>query len=97
MLELKHTFSFSQTSLIKPIHCKKSHRLLEFEVISKTNHRRQRQGFYQMSPYLVNTILHENNIKMENGQKMNIFSTLYLDIFEDSFLVTFSFPFFTPF
>ena len=36
MLELKHTY-FSQATLIKPIDYKRSHRLLEFVVISKTN------------------------------------------------------------
>ena len=45
MLELKNTFDFSQGTLIKPIHCKTSRRLLEFAVISKTNHIKNVQGF----------------------------------------------------
>ena len=45
MLELKHTFKFPQATLIKPIHCKKSQRLLESVVISKTNHIKNVQAF----------------------------------------------------
>ena len=41
MLDLKHTFNFFQANLIKPIHCKKSHRLLESTIISKTKHIKQ--------------------------------------------------------
>ena len=67
MLELKHTFIFSQATLIKPIHYKKSQRLLESAVISKINHIKQRPGFPQISPYLLNIILNENKINMENG------------------------------
>ena len=65
MLELKHTFNFSQATLIKPIQCKKYQRLLESAVISKTNHIKQRPGFYQISPYLANMILSENKIKVQ--------------------------------
>ena len=65
-LEFKHTFNFFQATLTKPIHCKKSHRLLESVVISKTNHIKQRPGFYQISQYLADIILHKNNIKIEN-------------------------------
>ena len=46
VLELKQTFNFSQAVLIKPIHCKKSQRLLESMDISKTNHVEQHPGFY---------------------------------------------------
>ena len=67
MLKLKHTFNFSQVTLIKPIQCKKSRRLLESAVISKTSHKKQRPSFYQISPYQVNIILNENKIKIENG------------------------------
>ena len=63
----KHTFNFSQVTEIKPIHCKKSHKLIESAVISISNHIPQRPGFYQISPYLANIILHENNIKIKNG------------------------------
>ena len=52
MLELKLTFNFSQATLLKPIHCKKSCRLLESAVISKTKHIIQRTGFYQIPLYL---------------------------------------------
>ena len=48
---------------------KKSHGLLESAVISKTNHIKQLHGFYQISPYLADVILHENNIRIENGYK----------------------------
>ena len=66
MLELKHTFNFSQATLIKPINCKKSRTLLESVVISKTNHIKWHPGFNQMSPYMMNIILNENKIKIEN-------------------------------
>ena len=65
MLELKHIFDFSQVTLIKPIHCKTSWKLLESAVISKTNHIKQRPGFYQLSPHLENIILYENKIKTD--------------------------------
>ena len=45
MLELKHTFDFSQATLIRPIHYKTSRRLLESAVISKTNHKNNIQVF----------------------------------------------------
>ena len=66
ILALKHTSNVSKATLIKPIHCKKSCWLLESIIISISNHIPQRPGFYQTSPYLANTILHENNIKIEN-------------------------------
>ena len=43
--------------------------LLESAVISKTNYLRHCSRLYQISPYLVNLILHENNIKIENGKE----------------------------
>ena len=67
MIDLKHTFNFSQATLIKLIHCKKFRRLLKYVAISKTNYIKQCPGFYQISPYLAHIILHENNIKIENG------------------------------
>ena len=76
MLEIKHTFNFSQATLNKPIHCKKSHKLLESAIIFKTNHMRQRPEFYQISTYLANIILHENNIKIKTDKKRDILSTL---------------------
>ena len=36
-------------------------------VISKTNHIKQRPEFNLIPPYLAGIILHENNIKVENG------------------------------
>ena len=60
MLDLNNIFNFFQATLIKPIHCKKSCRLLESAVISKTNLRRHRRGFCQISPYLVDIIRNEN-------------------------------------
>ena len=66
MLDLKHTFNFSQATLIKPIHCKKICRLLESTVFSKIKHIKQRPRFFQILPYL-DIILHENNLKIENG------------------------------
>ena len=56
MLDPKHTFNFSQATIIKPIHCKKS------AVIFVRNH---------ISPYLANIIQHEHNIKIEKGIKKN--------------------------
>ena len=50
MLEFKHTFNFSQATLIKLIH----NRLLESEVISKTNDIGQRPEIYPISPFLAN-------------------------------------------
>ena len=61
----------SQPTLIKLIHYKKSLRLLEFSVIFKTNHQKQHPGFYQILLYLADILLHENNIKIENGYKKN--------------------------
>ena len=71
MIDLKQPFNFSQATLIKPIHCKKKkkRRLLESAVISKTNHVKQRPSFYKISPDLADIILHEDNIKIENGFK----------------------------
>ena len=62
MSVFKHTFSFSQANLIKPIHYKKkkqkkkktkkqNRRLLDSAIISKTNHIKQRPSLYQISPY----------------------------------------------
>ena len=67
MLDLNYTFNFPQATLIKPIHRQKSCSLLEFAIISKTNHIKQRPRFYQVSPYFADIILHEKNIKIENG------------------------------
>ena len=47
----------------------KSSGLLESVVISKTNHIKQSPGFYQISLYLADFMLHENNIRIENGLK----------------------------
>ena len=66
MLDIKHTFNISQATLLKPIYCEKSRRLLESAVIFKTNHIKQRKGFFQISSYLAD-MLHENNIRIENG------------------------------
>ena len=41
MLDLKHPFKFSEAALIKLLHCKKSHRLLESAIIYKINHIKQ--------------------------------------------------------
>ena len=54
---------FFQAILIEPIHCKKSQRLLESVVISRTNHIWQCPGFYQILPYLANIILNKNRIE----------------------------------
>ena len=50
MLDLKHIFNFSQVTLIKPIHCKKSLWRLESTVISKTKHIKQWSSFYRFHP-----------------------------------------------
>ena len=63
MLDLKHTFNFSQATLVKPIHCIQQ----ESAVNSQCNHIKQRPGFYQISSYLADIILQENYIKIENG------------------------------
>ena len=63
MLYFKHTFNFSKATLIKPIHCKKSRRLLVSAVISQSKHVKQRAGFYPISLYLADIILRENNIE----------------------------------
>ena len=67
VLDLKHTYKFSQAALIKAIYCKKSCRLLESAFISKTKHIKQRSRFFQISPYFSDTICHENNIETVNG------------------------------
>ena len=80
MLELKHTFDFSQVTLMKPIHCKTFQRLLESAV-------KQRPGSYQISPHLANILPNENKIKIENwigGEKKKDFfhsSAIVLNIF----------------
>ena len=56
ILDLKHTFNFFQAILIKPIHCKKKIPQI-VRICSHCN---------QISPYLANITLHENNIKIEN-------------------------------
>ena len=67
-LDLKHTFNFSQVTLIKLIHCKKSSRLLGSAIISHSKYIiKQCPDFYQISLYLADIILRENNIEMENG------------------------------
>ena len=63
----EHTFDFSQASLIKPTHCKKSRRLLESQVISQFKHIKLQPGFYQILPDSTNIILRKNNIPIENG------------------------------
>ena len=72
----------------------KSRRLLESAIISKTNHIRQHSGFYQFSPYLVNIVLRENNIKIENIKKTFLHSVpLYFwKFFPYHFLIPFLFP-----
>ena len=68
MLDFKDTFNFSQATLIKPIHCKKSNRLLESTIISHSKHIiKQRHDFNQISLYLADIILHEINIEIEKG------------------------------
>ena len=69
-LYLKRTFIFPKPlyTLQKATNTlQKSHRLLESAVIPISNHIPQRLGFYLISPYLANIILHENNIKIENA------------------------------
>ena len=63
MLDLKDTFNFSQAALMKPLHCKNSHWLPESAFISQFNPFKQQSGFYQISPYLADIILRENNTK----------------------------------
>ena len=51
----------------KLIHGKNSRRLLESSVISQSKHLKQRGGFYQISANVADIILHDNNIRIENG------------------------------
>ena len=67
MLDLKHTFNFSRATLITPIHCKTSRRLLKPAIISQSKHIKQRAGFYQIPPYLTDIILRENDIKDDSN------------------------------
>ena len=67
MIVLKRRLSFPQVILIKPMHCKKSQRLLESAVMSKTKYIKQRLGSYHISPYLANIILNDNKRKIEIG------------------------------
>ena len=90
MVELKHTFNFSKATLIKPIHWKTPWRLLESAVISKTNHIKQRPGFYQISSFLANIILNENKIKIKNGSgKRKHFFALCHHPFENLYFLFF--------
>ena len=62
MLDLKHTFNFS------PSYSNKTHTLqkimqIESTVISKINHIKQ--------SWVLSDMLHENNIRIENGCKKN--------------------------
>ena len=77
MLELKQTFNFSRATLIKPIHCKKSRRLLESAVISKTNHIKKFQKlqvFTRPHQNCRTTYKTKNQIKIENKNKEKTFS-----------------------
>ena len=64
MLDFKHTFNFPQATLIKPIYCKNSSRLLESAVISQSKDIKQWATFYQISPNQTDIILRENNIEI---------------------------------
>ena len=68
MLDFKHTFNFSQATLIKPILCRNSCHLFESTIILHSNHTiKQHLGFFHISPCLTNIILQENNNKIDNG------------------------------
>ena len=54
-------------TLIKPVYFERFCRLLKSAVISKFKHIKQRPGFFQISPYLLEIILRENKIEIENG------------------------------
>ncbi len=60
-------YESSQATLIKLIQSKIFPRLLETEVISKSKNIEQWSGFYQISPFLADIILCENNIEKGNG------------------------------
>ena len=76
ILDLKQTFNFPQATQIKPINCKISPRLLQSAAISKTKYIQQRPRFNQIPSFLADIMLHENNIEIENGQKL--FSKIFL-------------------
>ena len=67
--------------------------MLSSAVISKTNHIRQHSRFYQISPYMVNIILHENNIKMDKKDISLLCATILLRILSLSLSLS---PFHSP-
>ena len=84
-----------QATLIKPIQSKKSCSLLESTVISKTNH----MTMPRIVSDLTIPVEHHTTWKQYQNRKRikrDIFSTLWHHTFEDSFLITYSFPFFAP-
>ena len=57
-LDFKHTFNFSQATLIKFVHFRKSHQLLEYAIIFHSNHTiKHCPGFFHFSPNLADIIL----------------------------------------
>ena len=63
-------FQFFRATLIKTIDCKKPHQLLESAIISHFKHIiKQWPSFYQISSYLGEIIISENNIELENGME----------------------------
>ena len=88
MLELKHRFNFSQAILIKPIYWKKFRRQLESAVIYKTNHVKQRSGFYHTRRHYTKRKQNQNIKRIEDISSfcatilLRIFSlSLYLSLF----------------
>ena len=94
MLDLKHTFNFSQAIQIKPIHCKMSRNLLESAVISKSNYIPQIPGFNQILSYLANIIPHENNINIKNGWKSATILLIFFSYSTSILLIFFSIRYF---
>ena len=71
VLNLKNTFNFSQTTLTKPLHCKKPKKTNKKQKKKKTADYSNLQSFPKkpnlISPYLADIKLHEKYIKIQNG------------------------------
>ena len=63
MLDLKHTFHFSQDTFIKPIHCQKTPQTNRISSHFPKKHIKHRPGFYKISPHLAVIMLYEDNDK----------------------------------
>ena len=74
MFNFKHTFTFSQTTFIKPIYCRKSSRQLEPAIISQSKLLNNIRAFLYISPNLADVILRENDIEIDNMDRNKFYN-----------------------